>query len=40
MIGKRRGLKFLIKKFRGDQQFEVHVYFKRCPLAKVGKTVK
>ena len=34
------GLNFFIKKFRGGgQQFDRQVYFKRGPLAKMGKAV-
>ena len=31
---------FFVKKFRGDHQFDREVYFKRGPLAKMGKAVK
>ena len=34
------GLKIFIKKFRRGQQFDRQVYFKRGPLAKMGKAVK
>ena len=34
------GLDFFIKTFRGGQQFDREVYFKRGPLAKMGKAVK
>ena len=36
----RRGVFFFVKKFRGDHQFDCEVYFKRGPLAKMGKAVK
>ena len=38
--GEGGGLNILIKKFRRGQQFDRQVYFKRGPLAKMGKTVK
>ena len=34
------GLNIFIKKFRRGQQFDRQVYFKRGPLAKMGKAVK
>ena len=34
------GVFFFVKKFRGDHQFDREVYFKRGPLAKMGKAVK
>ena len=36
----RGGVFFFVKKFRGDHQFDREVYFKRGPLAKMGKAVK
>ena len=33
------GLNVFVKKFRGGQQFDRQVYFKRGPLAKMGKAV-
>ena len=34
------GYFFLVKEVRGDHQFNREVYFKRGPLAKMGKAVK
>ena len=34
------GYFFLVKKVREDHQFNREVYFKRGPLAKMGKAVK
>ena len=34
------GLSIFIKKFRRGQQVDRQVYFKRSPLAKMGKAVK
>ena len=40
-IGKRRrGAKLFCKEVQGGQQFDLEVYFKRGPLAKMGKAVK
>ena len=33
-------LNIFMKKFRRGQQFDRQVYFKRSPLAKMGKAVK
>ena len=33
------GLNVFVKKFRGGQQLDRQVYFKRGPLAKMGKAV-
>ena len=39
-LARKGGVFFFVKKFRGDHQFDREVYFKRGPLAKMGKAVK